>query len=213
MLPSRSARRRSRGRGPRARSRCPRLGVAAVDGEPAEQQGWNGVGRAFRERFGRGRSVDAGHRDARVCDDDVVGVGDHPGGGGVASAVLAGVAAQPFVEYRFAAVELFAVDVGAGRAAPADAGQSSQLNVRLRRIASASRSLTSAGRSSASVNATRGIGREADARALGQDLLRLRRRGLHHERGDVEVRRGRSAFEQRLVRGTDADLETFFLDR
>ena len=109
--------------------------VSAIDGEPAEQQRRDGIGRAFCDDLGRGRSVDAGHRDARVRDDNVVGVGDDPGRGGVASAVLAGVAAQPFVEHRLAAVELGRGRVGAGQAAPAGAAQSSQLNLRLRRSA------------------------------------------------------------------------------
>ena len=38
-----------------------------------------------------------------------MGVSDHPGGGGVVATVLTGVAAQPFVEHRLAAVELFSV--------------------------------------------------------------------------------------------------------
>ena len=70
-------------------------------------RGW--IGRALGERLGGGRAVDASHRDARVSDDDVVGVGDHPGRRGVPTAVLAGVAAEPFVEDGLAAVELFAV--------------------------------------------------------------------------------------------------------
>lgn len=58
---------------------------------------------------GRGRAVDACQCDARVCDHDVIGVGDDPGRGGIAAAVLAGVAAQPLIEHGLAALELLAV--------------------------------------------------------------------------------------------------------
>ena len=82
---------------------------ATVDGESAEQQRGDGIGCAFSERVWRYGAVDAGHRDARIPDDNVVGVGDHPGRGGIAPPVLACVAAQPLVEHLFAAVEPFAV--------------------------------------------------------------------------------------------------------
>jgi len=38
-----------------------------------------------------------------------VSVGDHPRGGRVAPSVLAGVAAQPLIEHRLAAVEPLAI--------------------------------------------------------------------------------------------------------
>ncbi|MGC9221958.1 MAG: hypothetical protein ACP5H2_11515, partial [Solirubrobacteraceae bacterium] len=83
--------------------------VSVVDRESAEQKRRDWIRRALAEGFGRCGAVYTGHRDARVCDDDVARVGDHPGGRGVAAAVLAGVSAEPFVEYRLAAVEPFAI--------------------------------------------------------------------------------------------------------
>ncbi len=74
-----------------------------------EEQRWEGIGCSFGERVGRGGAVDASHCDARVRNDDVVGVRDDPGGCGVATAVLAGVAAQPLVEHGLTAVELLTV--------------------------------------------------------------------------------------------------------
>ncbi len=53
--------------------------------------------------------MDPGHRDTCVRHDDVFRVDDDPGGGGVASAVLSRVSAQPLVKDGLAAVEMLAV--------------------------------------------------------------------------------------------------------
>ena len=75
--------------------------------EAAQKQRRDTVGRAFGERPGGGGAVDAGHGDARVGDDD-------------------DVAAQPFVQDRFAAVELFAVvPAGIQQRRPAQLSQAS----------------------------------------------------------------------------------------
>ncbi len=87
----------------------PEVRISTVDGEPAEQQRGDGIGRALGERLWRGRAVDTRHRDARISHDNVIGVCDHPGCGGVAPPVLTGVAAQPLVEHLLPAVEPFAV--------------------------------------------------------------------------------------------------------
>ena len=94
---------------PCERGADPEAGVAVVDGEPGEEQRWDGIGGSFGKCLGRGRAVDSGHRDAGVCHNNVGCVGDDPGGCGVAAAVLAGVAAQPLIEHGRAAVELLAV--------------------------------------------------------------------------------------------------------
>ena len=86
------------------------VGIAAVNGEAAQQQCGNGIGCAFRDGVGGGGAVDPGHRDAGVCHDDLVGVRDEPGGRRVAAAVLAGIAAKPFVQYGLTAVELASLE-------------------------------------------------------------------------------------------------------
>jgi hypothetical protein len=83
--------------------------VSVIDGESAEQERRDGIGRTLSECPWARCSIDSGHCDTGVCDNDVAGIGDDPGGGRVAAAVLSGVLAQPFVEQRLAAVELFAV--------------------------------------------------------------------------------------------------------
>jgi len=65
----------------------PEVGVAAVDREPAEQWRRDRVWRVLGERLGRCRAVDSGHRNARLRDRDVIPVGDHPRGSGIAAAV------------------------------------------------------------------------------------------------------------------------------
>ncbi len=85
------------------------VGVAAVDSQPAEQESRNGVWGPLGDHFRGSRPIDAGHRHACVCHDEVVGVGDDPRCGGVTASVLPGVAAQPLVEDRFSAVEPLAV--------------------------------------------------------------------------------------------------------
>lgn len=87
----------------------PNAGVALIDGQPAEEKRGNRVRRGLCQDFGRGRPVDSGHGDARVCHHYFGGVGDDPRRGRVASPVLASVAAQPFVKRGLAAVELVAV--------------------------------------------------------------------------------------------------------
>lgn len=74
----------------------------SVDGEAAEQQRRHWIGRLLRDRARRGAAVDRRHGEARVGDDPIVRCGDHPGGSGVATPVLARVAAQPLVERRLA---------------------------------------------------------------------------------------------------------------
>jgi len=90
----------------RERGADPETGVSTVDGKSAEQERGDRIGRAAPQRFWRGRTVDAGHRDAGVGDDDVVDVRDHPGRGRITSSILTGIATQPVVEDRLSAVEL-----------------------------------------------------------------------------------------------------------
>lgn len=102
------------------------VGVAAVNSQPAEQQGRNRIRGTLGEDFRGNRAIDAGHRHSCVGHDKVVGVGDNPCRGGVTAPVLAGVAEQPLVERRFAAVELLAVvSAGVERRRPAELNQSS----------------------------------------------------------------------------------------
>jgi len=87
----------------------PETGITTVDGEPSEEERRNWVRRTPRYDMRCGGPVDCGHRNARVGHHHVLGVGDHPRSGGVASSVLACVPAQPVVKGGFAAVELFAI--------------------------------------------------------------------------------------------------------
>ncbi len=137
-----------RERGPDSKAR-----VVAIDREPSQQQRRHRIRRTLCEHTRSGGSVDPGHRDACVPDHDIVAVGDDPGGRGVsvaASARRTGAATRREPARRCRSGPGHA---GSGQAAPAGGAQSIQRNLRLRRIELASRSLTAAGRSSASVNA------------------------------------------------------------
>ena len=87
----------------------PEARISVIDRQPTEQQRRDRVRRTLGERYGGSGPIDPGHGDAGVCHHDVVGVGDDPGGGGIAAPILAGVAAQPVVKYLLPAVEVFAV--------------------------------------------------------------------------------------------------------
>jgi hypothetical protein len=51
--------------------------VAAVDRGTAQQECRDRIWRASAATGRRGRAIDAGHRDARVCDDDSLDIGDN----------------------------------------------------------------------------------------------------------------------------------------
>lgn len=85
----------------------PEVRVSAINGEPPEQQRGDGIRGMLGKYLWSRRAIDACHRHARVCHDDILRVGNHPCRGCVATTILAGVAAQPVIEYRLAALEAF----------------------------------------------------------------------------------------------------------
>jgi len=73
----------------------PEVGVVEVHGQPAEQQSGNGVGRLPCELGGSRGAIDRRHRHTRVRDHDILGIGDHPGRGGIPAPALSGIAPKP----------------------------------------------------------------------------------------------------------------------
>jgi hypothetical protein len=162
--------------------------VAEVDGEPAEQQRGHWVRRLLGDKQRRRQAVDPGHGHAGVRRDDVLAVENHPRSRGVTGAVLSGerrshssTVGSP--EWSFVR-SCRAMSSSVGRCSSVKPAEPARPAQRF------GESLVDLGRARQRFADRCGcLCTQPDAPALGQDLLRPRRRSLQHERRNVQVRR------------------------